>query len=160
MMGSSAAAINMWYIEDLSNGTLATFAKRSYAEESSALSKRQDNAVPLQELAGLLSAFNSTFVEPGNLTVYASWPNPFAGLNTTTPVLRKEPYIKLVDGSENGQVDPLWSMIQPVRGLDFIITWDNGGDARPSGWNNGTTVYKTYQAAKVSSFFGLPPKAP
>ena len=164
MMGSTSAALNMWYIEDLSNGTLGTFAKRSRLDEHVSPSyhaKRQNNAVSLSELEDLFEAFNETFMENATSVAYASWPNPFVGLNTTTLSLRDEPYLKIVDGSEAGQTIPLWSLIQPARHLDFIFAWDDSADARPNGWNNGTNLYNTYVAAKRSELpFPIIPTAP
>ena len=164
MMGSSSEAENMWYIEDLSNGTLGTFAKRSRFEahlSPSNLAKRQNNAVPLSELEDLFDAFNETFEENATSAIYASWPNPFVGLDTTTPSLRDEPYLKIVDGSEAGQGIPLWSLIQPARHLDLIFAWDDGADARPNGWNNGTNLYNTYLAAMRHGLpFPIVPTAP
>jgi len=144
MIGSSASAVNAWYIEDISNGTLGTFAKRQ-------IEKRQDNAVPLSELDTILDIFNSTFGEPKTLAGYSSWPNPFMGLNTTTPELQGEKYLKIVDGSLAGQTIPIWSLIQPARALDFIFAWDDSQDARPQSWNNGTNLYNTYKAAKAAN---------
>lgn len=118
-MGSSGSAVNAWYIEDISSGTLGTFAKR------------QNNAVPLSSLATILDVFNDTFGEPQSLSGYASWPNPFAGLETTTPALRNATYLKIIDGSLAGQTIPLWSSIQPAHALDFIFAWDDSQDARP-----------------------------
>lgn len=163
-MGSTAAAVNMWYIEDRSNGTLATFAKRSHLGghvPPSYLAKRQNNVVPLSELEGLFEAFNKTFMENATTVSYASWPNPFLGLNTTTPSLRNESYLKILDGSQAGQAIPLWSLIQPARRLDFIFAWDDDADVRPNGWNNGTNLYNTYVAAKHSDVpFPIVPTAP
>lgn len=165
MMGSTAAAANMWYIEDRSGGTLATFPKRSHLDEDEAnpsdLSKRQDNAVPLSELEDLDKVFSERFNESITTVSYASWPNPFAGLKSTTSPLRNERYLKIVDGSTNGQTIPLWSLIQPARHLDFIFAWDDSADARPEDWNNGTNLYNTYVAAKKAKLpFPIVPTAP
>jgi lysophospholipase len=141
MMGSSASAVNAWVIEDLTNGTLGTFAKRQIA-------KRQDNIVPLSELDPILDILNSSYGEPGSLAAYASWPNPFKGLDSTTPELRNESYLKIIDGSLNGQTIPMWSLIQPARALDFIFSWDDSQNARPQSWNNGSNLYNVYLAAK------------
>lgn len=150
MMGSTAAAVNAWYIEDVSDGDYGGFARSAGSDEgvtSSSLAKRQDQAVPLSELNYILGAFNSTFNESASLAGYASWPNPFVGLNTTTPSLRDDPLLKIIDGSLAGQTIPLFSLIQPARALDFIIACDNSQDARPQNWNNGTNLYNTYKAA-------------
>jgi lysophospholipase len=146
MMGSSASAVNAWYIEDVTNGTFGTFAKRQVA-------KRQDNIVPLSELDPILEGLNSSYGDSSSLSAYSSWPNPFAGLDTTTPALRNASYLKIIDGSLNGQTIPLWSLIQPARALDFIFAWDDSQDARPQSWNNGTNLYNTYLAAKME---GIP----
>lgn len=164
MMGSCAAAVAAWYIEDVSNGTLGGFAKRSCPDEHAApsdLGKRQSLAVPLSVLDPILGVFNDTFGEPASTAAYASWPNPFMGLNTTTPSLRNAARLKLIDGSLAGQAIPLWSLIQPARALDFIFAWDDSQDARPQAWNNGTNLYNTYIASKAAGIpFPIVPSAP
>ncbi len=163
-MGSSASGINLWYIEDLSNGTFGTFSKRSRTNEHSLLSsltKRQNNAVPLADLEGIIEGFNETSHENISTMVYSSWPNPFKGLNTTTPELRNAADLKIIDGSEGGQAIPLWGQIQPVRKPDFLIAWDDNEDARPYFWNNGTNLHDTYVAAKRAGIpFPVVPTAP
>lgn len=148
IMGSSAGAINMWYIENLSNGTLAPFAKRSYT-------KRQNSgsAVPQAELEDLVTAFQEYFGENKSSMAYANYPNPFSGLSSSSSSVRDLADLELVDGSESGQTIPLWGQIQPPRGLDLVIAWDSSQDGHPYNWNNGTSLYNTYLAANAS---GLP----
>lgn len=154
MMGSSEEAVNFWYIEDLSNDTLATFPKRS-------LSKRQYAGVPLAELDDIFEGFNETFHENLTEAIYSNWPNPFMGLNTTVADLRNQANLKIVDGSEGGQAIPLWSLIQTVRKADFLIAWDDNGDAPVYTWNNGTNLHDTYVAANRSGIpFPIVPSAP
>ncbi len=152
MIGSSASATNMWFVEDCSNNALGTFSKRSNTSCDTS-GHGTDPLAPLALLQGLIQSFQKDFGESANISTYADWPNPFMGLDTTSTTLRNSKYIKLVDGSENGQTDPLWSLIQPARNMDFIINWDNGQDGKPYEWNNGTAIWWTYQAAKLA---GIP----
>lgn len=96
----------------------------------------------VKELAGLFEKyFNYTLDE----CVYASLPNPFA--SSTADEYDPPTNLTLLDGSEMGQSLPLWTQIQPARQPQFIIAWDNDGDALPYGWNNGTNMYNTYTYA-------------
>ena len=164
MLGSSSTAVNMWYIDDRSNGTLATFAKRSSPEGPESredLIKRQTVLVPLSQLDALLEVFNETFHETSDIAAYGSWPNPFMGLNTTTPSFRNDSHLKIVDGSIAGQGIPLWSLIQPARGVDFIFAWDSTTDVHPNLWSNGTNLHNMYLAANRSGLsFPIVPAAP
>ncbi|KAJ9641659.1 hypothetical protein H2204_002721 [Knufia peltigerae] len=156
IMGLAASAFNFWYIEALSNGTLAQFSKRSNAAEHS-LAKRAD--FPAATVESLFDAFQEYFNLTKQQTVSPIIPNPFAGMPGTKG---PEPAtLSLADGSEMGQSIPFWPMIQPARNVDFIISWDNDEDANPYGWNNGTNLYNTYIQARRNGlpFPEIPPPA-
>jgi lysophospholipase len=158
-MGAAGTAVNFWYIEDVSNGSLATFTKRGIDASARPLVRRQQSSgsspeagFPIQFLEELIDAFNESFHLPLDQLAYAWYPNPFAGLPSVSSELRG-PSLKLVDASENGQAIPLWTQIQPARGSNFIIAWDDAGDAKPYAWNNGTNLYDTYVRANEA---GIP----
>ena len=114
------------YIENESNNTLAPFSKRSVDEEKS-LSKRA-SAPPEASLDSLYAGFQEEFNLTRPEVSYAVWPNPFNGIPGTGETTKS---LRLVDGSENGQQIPLWSLIQPERDLDFIIAFEATEDAAP-----------------------------
>jgi lysophospholipase len=157
MIGAATAALNFWYIEDMSNGTLAPFAKRSVdkrtptkstkhhgAEVSKSLKKR-DGLFPLATLEELIDAFEEFFDLNYTQIAYGQFPNPFPSIDTET--------LMTVDGSESGGGIPVWPQIQPARKSDFIIAWDGSTDAIPFGWQNGTNLHNTYIQAKAD---GIP----
>jgi lysophospholipase len=146
MLGAAGAAANFWYIESVSNGTLAPFSKRSIQ----ALDKRRkrDNSLakreitfPLAGLEPLIGAFQEIFGLNLSEAAYATIPNPFPN------VASKD--IILADGSEAGQSIPLWPQIQPARKPSFIVAWDSDSDQAPYSWNNGTNLYGTYLQAQA-----------
>lgn len=148
MMGTSCSAVNFWIIENKSDGVLAPFPKRSIdvAEKRSILSTRDLAPFPNSTLNALLDGLNATFGITDGEASHAVWPNPFASSSSSN-----EPRdLSLVDGSEAGQVVPLWSQIQPARKPSFIIAYDDNPDSLPYGWMNGTSIYNTYVAAKES----------
>ena len=157
IIGSAEDAFNAWTIQTDSNGTLAGFAKRSHRAAGSqmlsasepSMSKRASPTTAA--LQGIVEAFNETFGLNISSITYAIYPNPFAGISSVAPASAQKPLLRLVDGSETGQADPLWGQIQPARGSNFIITWDDNEDQIPYNWNNGTNVYDTYLAAKAAS---------
>lgn len=40
----------------------------------------------------------------------------------------------LQDGSETGQINPIWPLIQTERRPDFLVVSDNSGTELSSGW--------------------------
>ena len=150
MLGAASAAANFWYIETLSNGTLASFSKRSIPEN--AVPEKRENSLakrtiifPLAALQPLIDAFQEYFGLNISQAAFATFPNPFSGI--------KSKNIVVADGSEGGQSIPLWPQIQPARKPSFILAWDDDGDANPYSWNNGTNLYDTYLQAKAG---GIP----
>lgn len=166
MIGTSGDAFDAWYIQQLSNGTEAQFAKRTSGREGSrrsrGLSKRQASS---NSFGPLITEVPEAFAEVLGLNLsgmaYGIFPNSFANLSTTSSVVNHSADLRLVDGSESGQAIPLWGLIQPARGLEFIIAWDGNGDAAPYAWNNGTNLYDTYLVANASKipFPVIPPAA-
>ena len=156
-IGSAEDAFNAWTIQTDSNGTLGGFSKRSrkavggrmLSTSEPSMSKR--DSPPTAALEGVVEGFNETFGLNISSMAYAFYPNPFAGISSVTPASAQKPLLRLVDGSETGQADPLWGQIQPARGSNFIITWDDNADQIPYNWNNGTNVYDTYLAARAES---------
>jgi lysophospholipase len=176
-VASAASAINVWYIENATNGALGQFAKRSLPEHDDevvlhphlkSLLKRwpADEAVKEQErvangtaaLLGLIDLMESVFNLTLEESLYAVWPNPF--LNST-PAMTNQPDLLLVDGSEVLQEIPLWPIIQPVRHVDFVIANDAGGTDLSNGWMNGSSLIDTaaYCAANNVSFPKVPDQA-
>lgn len=157
MIGLAGAALNFWLIEDYSNNTLAQFPKRS---EPRSLVKRAFD-FPIQQVEGLITTFQQLFGLNLTSVAYGIVPNPFAGmpskLGQPTPPMN----LTFVDGAESGQALPLWPLIQPARGVNLLMAWDNDEDALPYSWNNGTNLYDTYLNAKTSHipFPVIPPPA-
>lgn len=60
--------------------------------------------------------------------MYAWYPNPFYGLNSDLTYMKEAEDLMLLDGTENGQVLPLASLVQPSRKVDFTIAWDDNLD--------------------------------
>ena len=149
MMGTTTSAVNFWIIENDSNGVLAPFPKRSINnfKRSTPISQRNLALFPNATLNGLLEGFKDIFGLSAAQVDHAIWPNPFA--SSSSGISRD---LNLVDGSEAGQVLPLWSQIQPMRASSFIIAWDDNPDTELA-WMNGTSMHNTYLAAKAS---GLP----
>jgi len=148
----------MWEIEIQSNGSLASFSKRSNkahtpARRGRASVQQREEIIPPSQAEAISSAFNTSF----NLSIpqisYPKIPNPFAGLSSSSPYVQTASELSIVDGSEGGQTIPLWGQIQPARSPAFIIAWDNDGDAYPYLWNNGTNLHHTYLQANAS---GIP----
>lgn len=169
--------MNLWLLENASDGTLGLFAKRSLPEldEEITFSKvarhlmkrwpadegqREANRTtagvsPLLPLIDLMqSYFNTTLFQ----TLYAVWPNPF--FNTTTE-MTNQPDLLLVDGSEVDQTIPIWPLIQPARHVDFVIANDASGTELSNGWMNGTNLIDTaaYAHANGIPFPNVPDQA-
>ena len=152
MLGMAGAAANFWYIESVSNGTLAAFPKRSIEasavkakrEPAAALAKREIT-FPLSGLQPLIDAFQEFFGLNFSQAAYAKFPNPFPSIGSKD--------LTFSDGSEGGQSIPLWPLIQTARESSFIVAWDSDSDQPPYGWNNGTNLYDTYIQAEAD---GIP----
>ncbi|KAI0093717.1 FabD/lysophospholipase-like protein [Irpex rosettiformis] len=171
MVGSADSAINYWYAQSKSNGTVGQFAKRNSDGANSSMSSKMPYP-PNEDQLEQMKLEKATTAEVdalpeyaqllGNQTVdqilYASWPNPFIDSNYTDKNLRSQDSLYLVDGSEYGQENPIVPLIQPARTPDFIVVNDACGSELSSGWQNGTNFINTADWAKKQ---GLPfPKVP
>jgi lysophospholipase len=136
-LGTSSSAWNFWLIESLTNNTEGQFAKRDLEKRQS----RPDGDNP--ETLSLIPFFESTFNLSLNDSLYGVYPNPFQGYNNSLVDVET---LELVDGSESGQTIPFWPLLQPSREVDFIIAFDGSGET-PYGWQNGTNMIDTYNAA-------------
>ncbi len=141
----------MWEIETDSNYTLGGFSKRESTEIEKSEPFNKRDVPPTKELAPIVAAFRETFGLNKSQIASAYYPNPFAGVESVTPPSAQEPLLRLVDGSESLQGLPFWGQIQPARGLNFIIAWDDSSDTIPYNWLNGTTIYDTYLRAEAES---------
>lgn len=143
----------------MSNGSLAAFSKRSVelehsAEKSVRANKHSKREItfPLSGLETLIDAFKEGFGLNFDQVAFPTYPNPY-------PEDPAEQII-LADGSEGTASIPLWPMIQPARGSNFLIAWDSDGDAFPYGWQNGTNLIDTYVRAKEENIaFPIVPPA-
>ena len=151
IIGTSADAINMWEIEAMSNYTLGGFSKRSSTEVGQLNSSNKRDLAPTKEVAPILEVFNKTLGLNLSQAAPAYYPNPFAGVSSVRPSSAGGPVLHLVDGTESLQGLPFWGQIQPARGVNFIIAWDDSSDTLPYNWLNGTTIYDTYISAKAAS---------
>ena len=155
MIGLAGAALNYWLIEDYSNNSLAQFPKRSsnfntLLQKGQSLSKRTFD-FQIAAVEGLLQTFQQLFGLNLTSVVYGSVPNPFAGMKTKSGYPPPPMNLSFVDGAESGQALPLWPQIQPARGMNLLIAWDDDEDTSPYAWNNGTNLYNTYLDANTSS---------
>jgi lysophospholipase len=180
--GTSLSAVNLWLAEYYSNGTVGQFSKRQNSDSSGGKLPYPENEAVIEqmrvadgtapfiegELPEILGAFGNLSIEEG---LYGLVSNPFYGIkgdgskdeygitnDYITEGAGEQEYLFLVDGSEGGQVNPIWPVIQPERGVDFIIVSDNSGTELSSGWMNGTTFKITSDTAIKA---GIPfPKVP
>lgn len=149
VIGASADAYEYWWLENHSNGTLGQFPKRSEDAPCQQLS-----STPGRLSKRLLETFPETLVDELarpfveylhlNLTgyTYARVPNPFR-TQSTAP---SENELKLVDATEVASSLPLSGQL--ARNASFIIAWDDGNDAWPNGWENGTNLYGAYRTSR------------
>jgi lysophospholipase len=159
VIGTAASAFNFWEIEDISNGTLAPFSKRSLKSTPQARrTKRsprdggqpQEILFPAAQLAEIVAAFTSLFNPTTPSLAFPSWPNPFFGSNTSSLSTSTTKEITFVDSSESNQSIPLWPLIQPARNTTFILAYEDGPDSLPYGWIIGANLHNTYLAANTS----------
>lgn len=68
--------------------------------------------------------------------------NPFQDVSYVTQ--NDEELLTLVDGGEDGQNIPLQPLIQPERGVDVILAFDNSADTSDS-WPNGASLISSYE---------------
>jgi lysophospholipase len=145
VMGASADAYGFWYLENHSNDTLGQFPKRSAvtakkrsAGQSNKLSKRLDIEFPYADLGQLAGPFEKYLGLDLDGYTYARVPNPFRNQSTSP----RDQQLELVDATEVMSSLPLAGQL--ARNASFIIAWDDGADAKPNGWENGTDLYQSY----------------
>ncbi|KAL5598292.1 uncharacterized protein BROUX77_006126 [Berkeleyomyces rouxiae] len=85
---------------------------------------------------------NQLHITKKDVAVYK--PNPFYNFQESTNKLAKATELDLVDGAMDGQMLPLWSLIQPSRAVDVIYSIDSGGDTEYY-WPNGTSLRSTWE---------------
>ncbi|PMD48090.1 FabD/lysophospholipase-like protein [Hyaloscypha variabilis F] len=162
VMGTAASAFNFWEVEDISNGTLVPFSKRSLSQSSASktakLARRDTGPngeilFPAVQLAEIAFAFKEFFNLTTPFIAFPSWPNPFLTSNTSSSSTSQGESITFVDSSESNQSIPVWPLIQPARNTSFIIAYEDGPDALPYGWIAGANLHNSYLAANTS---GLP----
>ncbi|KAG8845363.1 hypothetical protein FRB96_002521 [Tulasnella sp. 330] len=155
--GAGFAAANLWLAASTTDGVLGQFAKRSKIPYPANEDKLEQERLGAESLPSVNEIGGIEELLKENLTtiLYGYTTNPFYGMNTSAidPVAASQKELLLVDGSETGQENPLWPIIQPERAVDFIVVSDACGSELSSGWMNGTNLYNSYTSAKAA---GLP----
>jgi lysophospholipase len=87
---------------------------------------------------------------------YAVYPNPFYGYSSS-PGVKTETELHLVDGGTSNQNNPIWPFIQPARSgvIDVLIVNDNSADTDDN-FPNGTEIYHTYLQAQRLGLTRMP----
>ncbi|KAL7274818.1 Lysophospholipase 1 [Rhizina undulata] len=104
------------------------------------------SSTPLDDLlTEALSNVSATHVDVANYN-----PNPFYGVSKTSNPFASATDITMVDGGFDGQLLPLYPLIQPIRSVDVIFAMDNSADTvrldgSDSYWPNGTALIATYE---------------
>lgn len=79
---------------------------------------------------------------------FAVYPNPFYNYNSSSGVpnpanpIWEQTELRLVDGGEAMQNNPIWPFLQPARGVDVLLVNDNSADA--NNFPNGSEILTTY----------------
>ncbi|EPQ31484.1 uncharacterized protein PFL1_00819 [Pseudozyma flocculosa PF-1] len=73
-------------------------------------------------------------------------PNPFYGYNEGNNAVAKLRNISLIDAGLTDLNLPLWPLVEPARGLDFVFAVDSSADV--SSWPNGSSLYQSSLRAK------------
>lgn len=107
---------------------------------------RRAHAHPYPTDLSLTSPFCSLFVLAPT--------DPFFGYRNGSSNIATIRNVSLVDGGEDNENIPLWSLLQPARGLDFIFATDGSADI--SNWPNGSSLYQTSERAKNPQFSDVP----
>ncbi|KAN0061499.1 hypothetical protein ACQY0O_006346 [Thecaphora frezii] len=81
-------------------------------------------------------------------------PNPFYGFNESDNEVADFHNLTLVDGGLDNQNVPLWPLIEPARGLDFVVAIDSSADV--TNWPNGSSLWQTSLRAKNAAYQGYP----
>ncbi|PWN47127.1 putative lysophospholipase [Violaceomyces palustris] len=84
-----------------------------------------------------------------------SWlPNPFFGYKPATSDIFNVKVLNLVDGGEDAQNIPLWPLVEPGRGLDFVFALDSSSNSNH--WPNGSAIHTTFLRALESQYSDYP----
>jgi lysophospholipase len=91
---------------------------------------------------------------------FAVYPNPFYNYNSTTGVPNSanavwtQQELRLVDGGEALQNNPIWPFLQPARGVDVMIVNDNSADS--NNFPNGSEILTTYVQSQSHNLTRMP----
>ena len=90
----------------------------------------QTAALQSSPIGPIIDIINNTFQQSAAIQLdSAAVPNPFFGFNSSIPGYPNidvgERLLRLVDGGENGEVDPLQPLLVHARGVDTILTIDS-----------------------------------
>ena len=109
----------------------------------------------------IVGAIEKTF---GNITLsaagdasrdlWAVYPNPFRGSVGSTSVSNMRE-LRLADGGESFQNDPIWPVLNGGRAADVLIVNDNGADTS-NNFPNGSAIYNTYLRARAAGLSKMP----
>ncbi len=78
----------------------------------------------LSSVGPIIAALNATFPQ-SNLELDAGLvPNPFMGMAPKTFIDSNQTLLAMVDGGEDGEVDPLQPLLVKARGVDVILAID------------------------------------
>lgn len=95
-----------------------------------------------------------------NRDEFAVFPNPFYNYNSTTGVPNSanvvwtQQELRLVDGGEALQNNPIWPFLQPARGVDVMIVNDNSADS--NNFPNGSEILTTYVQSQSHNLTRMP----
>ncbi|KAJ7880570.1 FabD/lysophospholipase-like protein [Mycena olivaceomarginata] len=125
VLGAATAAEADWVVIVGTNNTLGIFSRAESRQ------KRQELAYPPNETELIAESQVSCSSRPARKCHHSSYDKSEAGL-------QEQATLALVDAGESGQESPIWSLIQPVRKMDFLLVSDSSGVELSSGWMNGT----------------------
>ncbi|KAK7690804.1 hypothetical protein QCA50_005904 [Cerrena zonata] len=119
-------------------------------------------ALESSSIGPIIDILNGTFHQPSFVQLdSAAVPNPFFGFNSNIPGYTNldvgERFLKLVDGGENGEIDPLQPLLVQARGVDTIFTIDAPAD-NAQNFAEGFSIIATQQRSSLfSKFYSFPP---
>ncbi|PSR77273.1 hypothetical protein PHLCEN_2v7966 [Hermanssonia centrifuga] len=144
------------------NGTCVSgFDQISFIEGISSNLFNSFNVTPdslaLSSVGPIIAALNATFPQ-SNLELDAGLvPNPFMGMAPKTFIDSNQTLLAMVDGGEDGEVDPLQPLLVKARGVDVILAIDAPADTEEN-FTNGSSILATAQrVALFPSTYSFPP---
>lgn len=97
---------------------------------------------PISPIFAAWNSVNATFPsQPEQQLDIAAYPNPFQGLNAGTFLDSNQTQLRLLDGGEAGENNPLASLIVKARELEVIIVVDASADV--NNMPNGQAIIAT-----------------